>query len=60
MYTQNDSLGRVFRSMFRPKDGRQTDIALLDWNTHAARRLTIEQQAGYSWKVVAWSSDDNG
>jgi len=45
---------------FRPKDGRQTDIALLECNTHAVRRLTNEQQAGYSWNVLAWRPDDNG
>jgi dipeptidyl aminopeptidase/acylaminoacyl peptidase len=43
---------------YKTKDGSQYDIALLDWSTRKVRLLTHEQQPGYSWSVVAWSSDD--
>jgi dipeptidyl aminopeptidase/acylaminoacyl peptidase len=50
--------GRTIAFSRKPKDGTQYDIALLDWNTREVRTLTHEQQAGYSWNVVAWSKDD--
>ena len=43
---------------YKPKDGSQYDIALLNWSTRKVQLLTHEQQPGYSWNVVAWSSDD--
>jgi dipeptidyl aminopeptidase/acylaminoacyl peptidase len=43
---------------YKSKEGTQYDIALLDWNTRKVHKLTHEQQPGYSWNVVAWSSDD--
>jgi dipeptidyl aminopeptidase/acylaminoacyl peptidase len=43
---------------YKPKEGSQYDIALLDWRTRKVHKLTNEQQPGYSWNVVAWSSDD--
>src|SRR6266436_3799452 len=50
--------GRTIAFAYKPKDGSQYDIALLDWSTHKVRLLTHEQQPGYSWQVVTWSSDD--
>jgi Tol biopolymer transport system component len=38
--------------------GTQHDIALLDWSTRKVRLLTHEQQPGYSWQVVSWSTDN--
>jgi dipeptidyl aminopeptidase/acylaminoacyl peptidase len=50
--------GHTVAFAYKPKEGSQYDIALLDWGTHKVHRLTNEQQPGYSWNVVAWSSDD--
>ncbi len=50
--------GKTIAFGYKPKDGTNYDIALLDWNTRKVHKLTNEQQAGYSWNVVAWSADD--
>lgn len=50
--------GKTIAFAYKTKDGSQYDIALLDWSTRKVQKLTHEQQAGYSWNVVAWSSDD--
>ena len=50
--------GSTIAFAYKPKEGSQYDIALLDWSTHKVRKLTNEQQPGYSWNVVAWSGDD--
>lgn len=50
--------GKSIALGYKPKDGAQYDIALLDWSTRKVRMLTHEQQPGYAWNVVAWSSDD--
>ena len=50
--------GKTIAFGFKPKDGTNYDIALLDWATRKVHKLTNEQQAGYSWNVVAWSADD--
>ncbi|HWJ47041.1 MAG TPA: hypothetical protein VNS62_05275, partial [Candidatus Udaeobacter sp.] len=50
--------GKTIALGYKPKDGAQYDIALLDWSTRKVRMLTHEQQPGYAWNVVAWSSDD--
>ena len=50
--------GRTIALNYKPKDGSQYDIALLDWSTRKVQLLTHEQQPGYSWNVAAWSSDD--
>ncbi|MBZ5685677.1 MAG: S9 family peptidase [Acidobacteriia bacterium] len=50
--------GKTIAFAYKPKDGSQYDIALLDWSTRKVQLLTHEQQPGYSWSVVAWSSDD--
>ncbi len=50
--------GKTIALGYKPKDGAQYDIALLDWSTRKVRLLTHEQQPGYAWNAVAWSSDD--
>jgi dipeptidyl aminopeptidase/acylaminoacyl peptidase len=50
--------GRTIAFSYKPKDGKQFDIALLDWSTRKVRKLTNEQQPGYSWSFVAWNGDD--
>jgi dipeptidyl aminopeptidase/acylaminoacyl peptidase len=50
--------GKTIALGYKPKEGSQYDIALLDWSTRKVRLLTHEQQPGYAWNVVAWSSDD--
>lgn len=50
--------GSTIAFEYKPKEGTQYDIALLDWNTRKVHKLTNEQQPGYSWSIVAWSSDD--
>jgi len=50
--------GRTIAFDYKLKEGSQYDIALLDWNTRKVQLLTHEQQTGYSWNAVAWSSDD--
>src|ERR1700679_3174638 len=50
--------GATIAFSYKPKDGSQHDIALLDWSTRKIRKLTNEQQPGFSWSVVAWSSGD--
>ena len=50
--------GRTIALAYKTKEGSQYDIALLDWSTRGVHKLTNEQQPGYSWNVVAWSSDD--
>ncbi len=50
--------GKTIAFAYKPKDGTQYDIALLDWTTRKVHKLTNERQPGYSWSVVAWSKDD--
>ncbi len=50
--------GKTIAFGYKPKDGTSYDIALLDWATRKVRKLTNEQQPGYSWNVFGWSSDD--
>ena len=50
--------GSTIAFAYKPKEGSQYDIALLDWSTRRVHKLTNEQQPGYSWNVVAWSKDD--
>jgi dipeptidyl aminopeptidase/acylaminoacyl peptidase len=50
--------GNTVAFAYKPKDGSQYDIALLDWSTRRVHKLTDERQPGYSWSVVAWSNDD--
>ncbi|WHZ18248.1 MAG: S9 family peptidase [Rhodanobacteraceae bacterium] len=41
----------------KPKSASVTDIALLDWKTHAIHQLTHEASKDHLWQVVAWSHD---
>ncbi len=50
--------GRTIAFGYKPRDGTQYDIALLDWSTRKVRKLTNEKQPGYSWYLAAWSNDD--
>jgi len=50
--------GKTIAFGYKPKEGAQYDIALLDWSTRKVRKLTNEQQGGYAWSAVAWSPDD--
>jgi dipeptidyl aminopeptidase/acylaminoacyl peptidase len=50
--------GSTIAFSYKPKDGSEYDVALLNWNTRKVQLLTHEQHPGYSWNVVAWSSDD--
>jgi Tol biopolymer transport system component len=50
--------GRTIAFSYKPKEASQYDIALLDWNTRKVQKLTHEEQPGYFWSVVTWSSDD--
>ncbi len=50
--------GKAIAFNYKPKDGTQYDVAVLDWNTRKVQKLTNERQPGYSWNVVAWSGDD--
>jgi len=50
--------GRTIAFDYKQKEGSQYDVALLAWKTRKVQVLTHEQQPGYSWNVVAWSSDD--
>jgi dipeptidyl aminopeptidase/acylaminoacyl peptidase len=50
--------GGTIAFTYKPKDGSQYDIALLNWSTRKVQKLTNEQQPGFNWSVVAWSKDD--
>jgi dipeptidyl aminopeptidase/acylaminoacyl peptidase len=50
--------GRTIAFGYKPKTASSYDIALLDWSTRKVRKLTNEQQPGYSWQGIAWSADD--
>ncbi len=49
--------GKTLAFNIKPKTASVTDIALLDWKTHAIRRLTHEASKDHLWQVVAWSHD---
>jgi dipeptidyl aminopeptidase/acylaminoacyl peptidase len=50
--------GKTIAFAYKPKDGTNYDIALLDWTTRKVSKLTNEKQPGYSWNAFAWSADD--
>ncbi len=41
----------------RPKSASATDVAVMDWRTHAVRQLTHEASPDHEWSVVAFSRD---
>jgi dipeptidyl aminopeptidase/acylaminoacyl peptidase len=50
--------GNTIAFAYKTRDGSQYDIALVDWSTRKVHKLTNEQQPGYRWNMVAWSTDD--
>jgi Tol biopolymer transport system component len=50
--------GKTIACSYKTKTGTQYDIALMDWSTRKVHKLTNEQEPGFNWSVVAWSSDD--
>ena len=50
--------GNTIAFAYKKKEGTSYDIALLDWATRKVRKLTNEQQPGYSWGVTSWSNDN--
>ena len=50
--------GKTIAFVYKTKEATSHDIALLDWSTRKVTKLTNDQQPGYSWSPVAWSSDD--
>ena len=49
--------GKSLGIMYKPKASPSTDIAVLDWGTHAVRNLTREKSADHLWSNMAWSPD---
>ncbi len=49
--------GTTLAIAYKLKTSPITDIALLDWRTHAVRNLTMEQAKDQVWDFVAWSPD---
>src|SRR6266699_2149007 len=49
--------GTTLAVNYKPKESTVYDIALLDWATRKARKLTNETTKTYSWSAVAWSAD---
>lgn len=49
--------GKTIAFNLKPKTAPVTDIALLDWKTHAIRELTHEASKDHLWQVVGWSHD---
>jgi dipeptidyl aminopeptidase/acylaminoacyl peptidase len=50
--------GKTLAFAFKPRESTIYDIALLDWQSRAVRKLTNEQTRNRSWSAAAWSSDD--
>src|SRR5258708_30865955 len=42
---------------YKPKTSPSTDIAILDWSTHAVRNLTREKTEDHRWSRIIWSPD---
>ncbi|MGH9641127.1 MAG: S9 family peptidase [Terriglobales bacterium] len=49
--------GKLLAINYKPKTASATDIAILDWNTHAVRNLTQEKTPDHEWNVAIWSAD---
>src|SRR6266446_2087759 len=50
--------GKALALGYKPKESTVYDIAVLDWQTRAAHKLTNEQTKNHAWFAVAWSPDD--
>jgi dipeptidyl aminopeptidase/acylaminoacyl peptidase len=49
--------GKLLAIHLKPKTASSTDIAILDWNTHAVRNLTQEKAPDRSWRGAIWAPD---
>jgi dipeptidyl aminopeptidase/acylaminoacyl peptidase len=49
--------GKSLAIEYKPKTSPSTDIAILDWRTHAVRNLTREKTEDHSWARIIWSPD---
>jgi dipeptidyl aminopeptidase/acylaminoacyl peptidase len=49
--------GKSLGIRYKPKASPSTDIAVLDWSTHAVRNLTQEKSADHFWSDMVWSPD---
>lgn len=46
--------GTTLAVVYKKQSGSSSDVALLDWHTHAVRNLTNEKKPGYLWSMAAW------
>jgi dipeptidyl aminopeptidase/acylaminoacyl peptidase len=49
--------GKVLAIDYKPKTASATDIAILDWSSHAVRNLTQEKTPNHEWSSALWSPD---
>jgi dipeptidyl aminopeptidase/acylaminoacyl peptidase len=49
--------GKWLAIEYKPKTSPSTDIAILDWSTHAVRNLTREKTQDHMWGRIIWSPD---
>jgi dipeptidyl aminopeptidase/acylaminoacyl peptidase len=49
--------GKSLAIAYKPKTSSSSDIAILDWGTHAVRNLTNEKTADHLWNGAIWSPD---
>jgi dipeptidyl aminopeptidase/acylaminoacyl peptidase len=49
--------GRLLAIHYKPKTASATDIAIMDWKTHAVRNLTQEKTPNHQWSGATWSPD---
>jgi dipeptidyl aminopeptidase/acylaminoacyl peptidase len=49
--------GKSLAIEYKPNSSPSTDIAILDWSTHAVRNLTREKSQDHSWARIIWSPD---
>jgi dipeptidyl aminopeptidase/acylaminoacyl peptidase len=49
--------GKSLAIAYKPKTSSSSDIAILDWGTHAVRNLTNEKTKDHLWNGAIWSPD---
>jgi dipeptidyl aminopeptidase/acylaminoacyl peptidase len=49
--------GRAIVLSYKTKASPTTDVAVMDWKSHAVRNLTNEKAKDHSWRAEAWSRD---
>ncbi len=49
--------GKSLAIAYKPKTSSASDIAILDWGTHAVRNLTNEKTPDHLWGGAIWSPD---